>query len=556
LATLVGCGGGDGGDSTSSTSTDSTSSTSIDTKQEFSLAAYKDLTEGTVFSSGLTGNDSKGNSFSGSITVTNRPQELLGDVLVTPRDITISYTVNGTPIILTGTDYYDDAAFLLQSKVQPTAVTCISSSPYTVPDTVSTGDAGIFPSASCDDNTTRESDWRVEDAKDGKIYFILSYTIKDEFGSIISTGEDKYTVDSNNVLVGIEVTTTEISTGYTITVTGAVQNGYAYSSPTGSTISISGQQTQPSQPTPTNPEAKLLFKSSFDDVLLVRGKYGHHRLVGRDSKTGFIWPDHLPGITDYNFDQHYFNYVLASETYTSGEDVVLGNGTPGKDGIGDDYLKFVETRIDTLGSPGIPERPKDSLASKALYIEYKSDDPDDSGMSRVQYNMRANKTGDPVQRLDQGYVKATIFMHISPEARHTWLLPYEWKQEGEYGRIGIYIYNSTSSDAYWYAQMQDGTLGSSSPTIWSESNHTVPVPKDQWFTLEVYWVGSSDPTKGRLKVAVNGVIVFDIKNRTKRVGFDTPYYFSPFKHYGSTGHQWITDFEYRDVPPKNSVLAE
>ncbi len=302
--------------------------------------------------------------------------------------------------------------------------------------------------------------------------------------------------------------------------------------------------------------SKLLFKSSFDGVQLIRGRYGEHKLVGKDTKTGFNWPDDLPGITDYNIDQHYFNYVIASNKYTSGEDIVLGDGTPGKDGIGDDYLKFVETRIDQLGVPGVPSVPNGSSAEKALYIEYKGDDPDHSSMTRNQYVVRANKTGDPVQRLDQGYVKTTIFLHINPAAQNKWLLPYEWKQEGEYGRIGIYIYKTTTTDAYWYVQMQDGTLGSSSPTIWSQSNQNVPVPKDQWFTLEAFWVGSPDPAKGRLKVAVNGVVVFDIRNRTKRVEFDTPYYFSPFKHYGSIGHQWITDFEYRDIPPKESVLSE
>jgi hypothetical protein len=211
LATLIGCGGGSDGDSTSSTPTDP--------DQEFSLAAYKDLTEGTIYTSNITGKDSDGNTFSGSVIIANRPQELLGGVLVTPRDTIISVTVNGTPITLSGTVYYDDAAFLLQSVNQTTGVTCTPSSPYTVPDTVKIGDAAILPSTTCDDGTTQEQNWRVEDAKDGKIYFILSLTTKDQFGSIFFTAEDKYTIDSNNELVRLEVTTTETSSGYTITVT-------------------------------------------------------------------------------------------------------------------------------------------------------------------------------------------------------------------------------------------------------------------------------------------------------------------------------------------------
>ena len=30
----------------------------------------------------------------------------------------------------------------------------------------------------------------------------------------------------------------------------------------------------------------------------------------------------------------------------------------------------------------------------------------------------------------------------------------------------------------------------------------------------------------------------------------------PFKVYGTVGYSWITDFEYRDIPPSSSILSD
>ena len=275
--------------------------------------------------------------------------------------------------------------------------------------------------------------------------------------------------------------------------------------------------------------SNLLFKSSFDyNVVVDKTVSWNHHLNGTDTLTNFTFPNDLPG----NFIEDYFNYVV---------------------GDMDNYFEYANAEIvSTTGYDGNP--------TNALYIEFIKDDPDFTSYSRVQYVMYGDSLSDnAVQRMNQGYVKYKIKTHLDHnDTISDWRLPIEWKDMDDDGfRMGLYIYDSNTSSPYWVVKGQymiDGELGDD---VWQFDNYDIPVIEDDWFELEVYWYGHPDSNIGRLKVAIDGQILFDVTNQTKDP--DNPnkmFYFMPFKVYGTVGYSWITDFEYWNIPPSSSILYE
>lgn len=272
----------------------------------------------------------------------------------------------------------------------------------------------------------------------------------------------------------------------------------------------------------------LLFKSSFDNIIIDKTVGWNHHLSGTDAVTGYTFPDDLPG----DPIEHYFNYVINDY---------------------DNHLEFVDTDIvSTVGADG--------ETTNALYIEFKKDDPDHGAYSRVQYAMFGDSTSsDPVQRMNKGYVKYKIKINFDHDDDISdWWLPVEWKDMDDDGfRVGFYVYDTNTDSPYWVAKGQymiDGGLGDD---VWQFDNYDIPVLEDEWFELEVYWYGHPDPAIGKLRVAINGEVLFDITNQTKDPNLaDKMFYFMPFKVYGAIGHSWITDFEYWSGPPANSVITD
>jgi hypothetical protein len=277
-----------------------------------------------------------------------------------------------------------------------------------------------------------------------------------------------------------------------------------------------------------NAQSNLLFKSSFNNIVVDKTVQWNHHLSGTDSLTNFTFPDDLPG----NNAEHYFNYVV---------------------GDMDNYFEYANAEIvNTIGIDGV--------ITDALFIEFIKDDPDFISYSRVQYVMFGNQlSNDPIQRMNQGYIKYKIKTHLDhTDLESDWRLPLEWKDMDDNGfRIGLYIYNTNTSSPYWVAKGQymiDGDLGDD---VWEFQNYNIPVIEDEWFELEAYWYGDSNPNIGQLKIAINGQVLFDITNQTKDPNLPNKmFYFMPFKVYGTVGYSWITDFEYRNIPPQSSVLSE
>jgi hypothetical protein len=274
--------------------------------------------------------------------------------------------------------------------------------------------------------------------------------------------------------------------------------------------------------------SNMIFKSSFNNIIVDKTVSWNHHLQGTDSETGYTFPDDLPGDTS----EHFFNYVI---------------------GDTENYFEYANAEIvTTLGY--------DENLTNALYIEYIRDDSTFISQSRVQYAMYGSAdSNDPVQRLNQGYVKYRMkkfFDHNDIESGD-WSLPFELKDVDDDGfRVGLYIYGTTTATPYWVAKGQymiDGELGAN---VWQVDNYDIPVPENEWFNLEVFWYGNQDSNLGKFKVAINNQVVFDITNQTKDPNHPNKmFYFMPFKVYGTVGHSWITDFEYWDNPPSNSVIS-
>ena len=274
--------------------------------------------------------------------------------------------------------------------------------------------------------------------------------------------------------------------------------------------------------------SNLLFKSSFDyNVFVDKTVIWNHHLNGTDTVTNFTFPNDLPG----NFTEHFFNYVV---------------------GDMDNYFEYANAEIVNTTYDGNP--------INALYIEFIKDDTSFTSYSRVQYVMYGDSlSNDPVQRMNQGYIKYKIKTHLDHnDTISDWRLPVEWKDMDDDGfRMGLYIYDSNTPSPYWVVKGQYMINGELGDDVWQFDNYDIPVIEDDWFELEIYWYGHPDSSLGKLKVAINGELLFDVTNQTKDPNQpDKMFYFMPFKVYGTVGYSWITDFEYWDVPPLGSILHD
>ncbi len=273
--------------------------------------------------------------------------------------------------------------------------------------------------------------------------------------------------------------------------------------------------------------SNLLFKSSFDYIVIVdKTVVWNHHLNGTDTVTNFTFPNDLPG----DFTEHYFNYVV---------------------GDMDNYSEYANAEIvNTTGYDGNP--------TNALFIEFIKDDPNFTSYSRVQYTMFGDSlSNDPVQRMNQGYIKYKIKTHLDHnDTISDWRLPIEWKDMDDDGfRMGLYIYDSNTSSPYWVVKGQYMINGELGDDVWQFDNYAIPVIEDDWFELEIYWYGHPDSSLGKLKVAIDGQVLFNVTNQTKDPNNPNKmFYFMPFKVYGTVGYSWITDFEYWNVPPSSSIL--
>lgn len=203
-------GGGGGGDSGGATPT------SQDTV--FDLSEMQSTEQGTVYSTALTGSDSEGLTYTGTLLVANRAKEMLGGVLVTPSDALISLTSNtGFSVTVTATSNVDASGNLISTVVQTIGQECVSVSPDHMPATAKIGDFGILSTMVCNDGTTQESNWRAEDAGNGNLKVVTSVTVRDQFNATVSISDVSMTINPAGTILGFKTVSNQLETGYMIT---------------------------------------------------------------------------------------------------------------------------------------------------------------------------------------------------------------------------------------------------------------------------------------------------------------------------------------------------
>lgn len=214
LLIVAACGGGGGGgDDAGGIDPVST----VDPNREVSLAALQSLEPGIVYSTQLSGRDSYGTTYSGSLAMANRPQEMLDGVLVTPRDLMTSLLDSGASITVTASGYTDTHGNLVSFTIKPTGMVCTPITQSDMPESVKVGDFGVDGTLSCSDNSVQESNWRVADAGNGNIHIITSSAMKNNFNEVVSNTDVTFTLDANGRIVGFKTVTTQLDDGFTLT---------------------------------------------------------------------------------------------------------------------------------------------------------------------------------------------------------------------------------------------------------------------------------------------------------------------------------------------------
>ena len=205
----VGCSSG-GGDSTPAT-------IPTPTDTVFSLSGLQTDAVGTVYNTQLTGSDSNGVSYTGNLSMANRVETMLNGVLVTPHDAIISLTGGGNSITVTSTSYTDINNYLISVVVQTTGLVCTPVSPDTIPSSVKIGDFGILSTMVCDDNTTQERSWRVEDGGNGTAKLVSSGIIKDQFNTVTTVVDVTFTINVGGDILAFKTVSTLSAANFTLT---------------------------------------------------------------------------------------------------------------------------------------------------------------------------------------------------------------------------------------------------------------------------------------------------------------------------------------------------
>lgn len=191
---LFSCGGGGGGNTAPT-----------DPNQIFSLSKLQSAAVGIVYNTQLTGHDSYAINYSGYLLAQNRAQAMLNGVLVTPQDVQIYIQGGGQSITTNSTYYTDTSGNLISLTVQTTGVTCTPVTPDKIPTLVKIGDIGDLSTLVCTDNTTEQRSWRVQDAGNGRILLITTNITKTQANTLVTQGDETYTIDINGDIVAYKV---------------------------------------------------------------------------------------------------------------------------------------------------------------------------------------------------------------------------------------------------------------------------------------------------------------------------------------------------------------
>lgn len=209
---ITGCGGGGGGESSVTTPTGT-----VVNLQSF-RNVYVGTTAGAQFSFPLTGSDSQGNTWFGSLTMTaDGPMVYDGQNVTRLRTLTTLGITGYTPISSVSTDYWLAADGSAYKSIYDSGVVYTPTSSFVFPTTAQVGDYGTFPEIIGNDGTSIQGTWALKAGTNGSSMLEM-YAINKTGTTVTGTELDTYYLDTAGVPTRIKIIAT--LSGITVTLTG------------------------------------------------------------------------------------------------------------------------------------------------------------------------------------------------------------------------------------------------------------------------------------------------------------------------------------------------
>lgn len=197
LFCLAGCGGGGGG-------TPQTPQVPTPAGTAVSMTTFKGFFSGTAaagsqISFTLTGSDTTGSAWTGSLTmVSDGPTTFENNSVTKSRSTaTLTRTSTGTTATNTDTHYFMTANGDFYKSVNTAGETSVPSAQTHIPDNAHVGDDSSLWSVTKSDGTSETVTWKLEADFDGKSKLTLSSTTKDAANVTIAQEDDTFYLDSN-----------------------------------------------------------------------------------------------------------------------------------------------------------------------------------------------------------------------------------------------------------------------------------------------------------------------------------------------------------------------
>jgi len=209
------CGGGGGG----------SSSTPTDPATVFSLFPSGYFSTGYSESYTLTGTDTAGGVFTGSYSIQTQAQSTFNGVPAIPFAVSLQLnnTASGAFVSAIGTGYYSTNTASPENlgfTNTTFGTTTVSATTTALPTTATIGSFGSIGTYVDSAGDTDVDTWRLDDGGNGNAKLVISTTTTDQFGTVTSTSEESYIINSNGNRVSIAFRLFDTSSGITISLSG------------------------------------------------------------------------------------------------------------------------------------------------------------------------------------------------------------------------------------------------------------------------------------------------------------------------------------------------
>ncbi len=184
--------------------------------KSFSLKKLQSTDIGSNLYFELTGSDSIGNSYTGSIRGVNREKIEKYGMEVTPFETMLSLNNGELALSVNSITYTDENGYLISSVVPNDNLICIPSTPDKLPDFVKSRDFGMQSTLICNNETIVDRNWEADLVFGDSIDITLYETTKNSNNSIITTVYIEYTIDITGEITSIRTQTTDVYNHFTL----------------------------------------------------------------------------------------------------------------------------------------------------------------------------------------------------------------------------------------------------------------------------------------------------------------------------------------------------